>query len=83
AGYAWRLLVLAAALYVVLLVVGRLDLPVVAVFGALVITSMLRPVADLIARALPRAAAVAGTVGGSLLLAAGGLALQGESVASD
>ncbi|MFE0459549.1 AI-2E family transporter [Kitasatospora sp. NPDC058965] len=83
AGYAWRLLVLAAALYLVLIVLGRLVLPVVAVFVALVITSLLRPVADLLARLLPRTLAVAVTVVGAVLLVAGVLALLGESVASE
>jgi predicted PurR-regulated permease PerM len=83
AGYAWRLLVVGGALYVVLVVLGRLVLPVVAVFVALVVTSMLRPVADLIARRLPRTLAVAATVLGALLVVAGVLALLGESVASD
>ncbi|GAA1933638.1 hypothetical protein GCM10009738_01730 [Kitasatospora viridis] len=81
AGYTWRLLVLAAALYLVLLVLGRLVLPVVAVFVALVFTSVLRPVADLAARRLPRSLAVAVAVLGSLLLLAGLLAGIGASVA--
>ncbi len=83
AGYAWRLLVLALALYVVLVMLGRLVLPVVAVFVALVVTSVLRPVADLLARRLPRVPAVAVTVLGAVLLVAGVLALIGESVASE
>jgi predicted PurR-regulated permease PerM len=81
AGYAWRLLVLAVAVYLAVQVLGRLVLPVVAVFVALVITSVLRPAADLLARRLPRSVAVAVTVLGTLLLFAGVLAGIGASVA--
>ncbi|MFE9423299.1 AI-2E family transporter [Kitasatospora sp. NPDC006697] len=83
AGYTWRLLVLAVAVYLLLLVVGRLVLPVGAVFLALVITSVLRPLADLLGRRLPRSLAVAGAVLGALLLVAGLLALIGASVADE
>ncbi|WP_063771958.1 AI-2E family transporter [Kitasatospora mediocidica] len=83
AGYAWRLLVMAVALYVVLIVLGRLVLPVVAVFVALVITAILRPAADRLTRLMPRVLAVLVTVLGALLLLAGVLALIGETVAGE
>ncbi|MDH6113803.1 putative PurR-regulated permease PerM [Kitasatospora sp. MAP12-15] len=83
AGYAWRLLVIGGALYAVLLVVSRLVLPAAAVFVALVITAILRPVADLLHRVLPRVPAVVVAVLGSLLLLAGLLALVGETVAGE
>ena len=83
AGYAWRLLLIGAVLYAVLVLLGRLVLPVVAVFVALVITAILRPAADLVARMLPRGLAVAVTVIGALLLLAGVLAFVGETVADE
>ncbi|WP_441248392.1 AI-2E family transporter [Kitasatospora sp. McL0602] len=83
AGYAWRLLVVGAALYAVLVLLGRLVLPVVAVFVALVVTAMLRPGADLIGRVTPRAVAVLLTILGALLLLAGLLTLVGETVAGE
>ncbi|MET9613828.1 AI-2E family transporter [Kitasatospora indigofera] len=83
AGYAWRLLLVGAAVYAVLSLLGRLVLPVVAVFVGLVITAVLRPAADLINRWMPRGPAVAVTVLGALLLLAGVLALIGENVAGE
>ncbi|WP_228717964.1 AI-2E family transporter [Kitasatospora acidiphila] len=81
AGYTWRLLVLALAVYLLVQVLGRLVLPVIAVFVALVITSVLRPAADLLGRRMPRSLAVAVSVLGALLLLAGLLAGIGASVA--
>ncbi|MFC8451215.1 AI-2E family transporter [Kitasatospora sp. NPDC057223] len=83
AGYAWRLLLLGAVVYAVLVLLGKLVLPVIAVFVALVITAVLRPVADLLDRRLPRGLAVAASVLGALLLLAGLLAFIGETVARD
>ncbi|MFD0262497.1 AI-2E family transporter [Kitasatospora indigofera] len=83
AGYAWRLLLVGATVYAVLSLLGRLVLPVVAVFVALVITAVLRPAADLVNRWMPRGPAVAVTVLGALLLLAGVLALIGENVAGE
>ncbi|WP_254897605.1 AI-2E family transporter [Kitasatospora sp. NA04385] len=71
AGRAWRLLVVAVAGYAGYLLVSRLILPVVAVFVALVITAVLRPPVDLLARRMPRALAVLLTLLGALLLIAG------------
>lgn len=83
AAYAWRLLVLGAALYAGFAILGRLQLVAVALFLALVVTSVLRPLADLLARRLPRTLAVVLSVVGSLLLFLGLLALVGELVASE
>ncbi|WP_033221995.1 AI-2E family transporter [Kitasatospora phosalacinea] len=71
AGRAWRLLVVAAAGYAGYLLASRLILPVVAVFVALVITAVLRPPVDLLARRMPRAPAVLLTLLGALALIAG------------
>lgn len=82
-AYAWRLLVLGAAVYVVFMVLGRLQLVAVALFLALVVTSVLRPLADLLARSLPRAVAVVISVFGSLVAVLGLLALVGGLVAGE
>ncbi len=83
AGYAWRLVVVGVALYAVLVLLGRLVLPVVAVFAALVVTAVLRPATDLLGRVLPRTLAVALTLLGALLLVAGLLSLVGATVAGE
>ena len=59
AEYAWRLVVLAVAVYLVFVVLAKLTLVAVAVFVGLVITALLRPLVDLFTRALPRGLAVA------------------------
>ncbi|OKJ13783.1 AI-2E family transporter [Kitasatospora sp. CB01950] len=71
AGRAWRLLAVAVTGYAGYLIVSRLLLPVVAVFVALVVTAVLRPPVDLLARRMPRVLAVLLTVLGSLVLLAG------------
>ncbi|WP_424210760.1 AI-2E family transporter [Streptomyces sp. BI20] len=83
AGYAWRLLVVGAAGYAVFVVLGRFHQIGVALFLALVLTALLRPVADRLARLLPRAAAVAITLIGALVLILGVPALVGETVAGE
>jgi predicted PurR-regulated permease PerM len=82
AGYAWRLLVLAAAVAVVALVVRALELVAVALFLALVISAILRPLVGVLARVMPRPLAAAlGFVAGIGVL--GGLGtFVGMSVAS-
>ncbi|WP_431683243.1 AI-2E family transporter [Kitasatospora sp. KL5] len=79
--YAWRLLVVAAAGYLVLVLLGRYHLITLAAFLALVITSVIRPVVDLMARLVPRPLAVLVGLLGALLVPAGLLALIGENVA--
>ncbi|MGY6024749.1 AI-2E family transporter [Streptomyces spinosirectus] len=83
AAYAWRLLVLGAAVYAGFVILGRLQLVAVALFLALVVTSVLRPLADLLTRWLPRTLSVVLSVVGSLMLFLGLLALVGELVASE
>ncbi|MFC6982223.1 AI-2E family transporter [Streptomyces cirratus] len=82
AGYAWRILVLAAFAYAIFVVLGRFHEVAVAVFLALVVTAMLRPLADLLARWVPRPLAVACALIGSIVLVLGVLAFVGETVAS-
>ncbi|MFE3826889.1 AI-2E family transporter [Streptomyces sp. NPDC059092] len=83
AAYAWRILLVAALVYGVLVVLGRFHDLVVAVFLGLVGAAMLRPVADLLARAMPRPLAVAVALLGSILLLLGVLSLIGEVVAGE
>ncbi|MFG2310485.1 AI-2E family transporter [Streptomyces sp. NPDC048566] len=83
AAYAWRLLVVGVVGYTVFSFLGRLQLVAVALFLALVITAMLRPLADLLARHLPRTAAAVLAVGGSVLLVLGLMALIGGLVAGE
>ncbi|WP_371477331.1 AI-2E family transporter [Kitasatospora sp. NBC_00315] len=83
AGYAWRLLLVGALVYAVLVLLGKLVLPVVAVFVALVVTAILRPATDLLARRIPRPLAVAVVVVGSLLVVAAALSFVGETVADE
>ncbi|MET7695390.1 AI-2E family transporter [Streptomyces sp. NPDC005483] len=83
AAYAWRLLVLGAAVYAGFVLLGRLQLVAVALFLALVVTSVLRPLADLLVRWLPRSLAVVVSVVGSLMVLLGLLVLVGELVASE
>jgi putative heme transporter len=59
AAYAWRLIVLGVAVYLVFFVLAKLTLAAVAVFVGLVISALLRPLVDLFARGLPRGMAVA------------------------
>ncbi|MFI8962534.1 AI-2E family transporter [Streptomyces sp. NPDC053493] len=81
AAYAWRLLVVGGAVYALFAVLGRFHEIGVAVFLGLVITALLRPVANLVARVLPRGPAVAVTLIGGIVLVLGVLALVGEAVA--
>ncbi|MFC8508777.1 AI-2E family transporter [Streptomyces sp. NPDC057411] len=83
AAYAWRLLVVGALVYALFAVLGRFHEVGVAVFLGLVITALLRPVADLVARLLPRPLAVAVTLLGGIALVLGVLALVGEAVAGE
>lgn len=54
-----------------------------ALFLALVVTAVLRPLADLLARHMPRTPAVVLSIGGSVLLVLGLLALVGRLVAGE
>ncbi|ETA71126.1 AI-2E family transporter [Actinospica robiniae] len=69
-GYAWRLLVLGVATYVVFRVLLRFEAVVVAVFMALIVASLLRPPVNLLSRFLPRRLAATVTAFGVLGLIA-------------
>ncbi len=81
--YAWRLLVIGAVVYAVFMMLGRFHEVGVAVFLGLVAAAMLRPVADLLDRWIPRPLAVACALVGSIVLVLGVLAFVGETVAAE
>jgi predicted PurR-regulated permease PerM len=83
AAYAWRLVLVGIAVYGVFSVLGRFELIAVSLFLALVVTSVLRPLADLLNRWLPRPLCVAISLIGSLLLLLSLLALVGDAVAGE
>lgn len=83
AAYSWRLLVVGAVVYAVFATLGRFHEIAVAVFLGLVGTAMLRPLTDLLARAIPRSLAVAVSLIGSIFVVFGILALVGEVVAGE
>jgi predicted PurR-regulated permease PerM len=83
AAYAWRLVLVGIVVYGVFTILGRFQLIAVALFLALVITSVLRPLTDLLARWLPRPLTVAMSLVGSLLLLLVLFALVGEAVAGE
>ncbi|MER5942392.1 AI-2E family transporter [Streptomyces sp. NPDC001928] len=81
AAYAWRIIAVAIVVRAAFSVLGQFHRIAVAVFLGLVLTSLLRPVADLLARRVPRPLAVATAVIGGIVVVLGGLALVGEIVA--
>ncbi|MGW2250197.1 AI-2E family transporter [Kitasatospora sp. NPDC001660] len=83
AGYTWRLLLLGVAAYLTVTVLARLELPVIAVFLALVITSVLRPLVDLLALVLPRSLAVLLAFVLTVVVLGGVLTLVGTTVAGE
>ncbi|MFE7776694.1 AI-2E family transporter [Streptomyces sp. NPDC057445] len=83
AAYSWRLLVVGILVSAVFSALGRFHEIAVAVFLGLVGTAMLRPVAELLARRLPRPLAVALALLGSIVVALGILSLVGETVARE
>ncbi|MFB7462224.1 AI-2E family transporter [Streptomyces sp. NPDC056224] len=83
ASYAWRLLVVGAAVYAVFAVLGRFHEITVALFLGLVTTALLAAPARWLGRSLPRSLAVAVCLLGTAVLLLGGLALVGEAVAGE
>ncbi|MCX3288309.1 AI-2E family transporter [Streptomyces sp. NEAU-H22] len=81
AAYAWRLIAVGIVVRVAFSVLGQFHRIAVAVFLGLVITAVLRPVAGLLARFMPRPLAVAAALVGGIVLVLGALALVGETVA--
>jgi putative heme transporter len=81
AAYAWRLIVLGVAVYLVFVVLAKLTLVAVAVFVGLVITALLRPLVDLFSRALPRGLAVAASLLLTIVALGGVFTFVADSVA--
>lgn len=81
AGYSWRLIVIGIAVYAVFLLLGRLQFVAIAVFVGLVLAALLRPLADLLDRVLPRGLAVALSLLLALVVIAGIFTFIGASVA--
>ncbi|WP_236652112.1 AI-2E family transporter [Streptacidiphilus neutrinimicus] len=82
-GWAWRLLVLGTAAYVVFRLLARFQPVAVAIFLALVIAALLRPLADRLHRVMPRIWAVICAYVLCVVLIAGGFALTGFLVAGE
>lgn len=83
AAYSWRLIVVAVVVGGMFTVLGRFQLVAVSLFLALVVTAVLRPLADLLNRVLGRRLSVAVALVGSLLLLLALLALVGNAVAGE
>lgn len=81
-GYAWRILAIVAVLSLVVFATTRIQLVFVAVFLGLVLTSVLRPLVTVFARAMPRGLATALALLSALLFVVGLLAYVVSSVAS-
>ena len=81
AGVSWRLLVVLAMVYVIVLAVAKVQLLFIAVFIAFVFTAVLRPIVDFLARWLPRGLATALAIFGGFFVFIGLLAYVAYSVA--
>jgi predicted PurR-regulated permease PerM len=81
AAYAWRLIVVAVAVYLVFVALAKLTLVAVAVFVGLVITALLRPPVDLLGRWLPRGLAVAVALLLTIVVLGGVFTFVADSVA--
>ena len=81
AGWSWRLLMVVAAVALIFFATAQVQLVFVAVFLALVITSVLRPVTDFYARVMPRGLATGLAILSALLFIAGLLTYVITSVA--
>src|SRR5690625_5020209 len=54
AGFSWRILVVGAIVYLLAVIAGMLQFVFVALFGAIVMTAVLRPMVDFLSKILPR-----------------------------
>jgi predicted PurR-regulated permease PerM len=81
-GWAWRILAIVGVVSLVVFATARIQLVFVAVFMALVFTSVLRPFVNLLARTLPRPLATAIAMFSAFLFLAGLIAYVVSSVAS-
>jgi predicted PurR-regulated permease PerM len=81
AAYAWRVIVVAVAVYLLFVVLAKLTLVAVAVFVGLVITALLRPLVDLFSRKMPRGLGVAVALLLTIVAIAGIFTFVADSVA--
>ncbi|MFJ7073424.1 AI-2E family transporter [Streptomyces sp. NPDC098781] len=81
AAYAWRIIAIGIVVRAAFSVLGQFHRIAVAVFLGLVLTTVLRPVAGLLARRMPRPLAVAAALTVGIAAVLGILALIGEIVA--
>src|SRR5665811_56350 len=72
AGWSWRLLVLALAVGLIFVSATRIQMVLIAVFIGLVLTAVLRPVADFLAKIMPRPLATTLALLGALAVVASG-----------
>src|SRR5690625_2448451 len=82
AGYSWRILVVGAIIYILAVVAGMLQFVFVALFGAIVMTAVLRPMVDFLSKILPRWLALIIAFFGATLTVLGLLVFIGVSIAS-
>ena len=82
AAYAWRVIVVAVAVYLLFAVLAKLTLVAVAVFVGLVITALLRPLVDVLSRKIPRGLSVAVALLLTLVAIGGIFTFVADSVAS-
>lgn len=83
AAYAWRILIVGAAIYVAYLLLLRFELVGIALFLALVFAALLRPPVNGLSRWLPRSMAVLVSMVGSIAVIGGIFTLVGTTVASE
>ncbi len=81
-GYAWRILAIVAVVALVVFATARIQLVFIAVFLALVATSVLRPLVNWLSRGMPRGLATALAMLSGFLFFAGLMAYVVNSVAS-
>jgi putative heme transporter len=81
--YAWRLLLLAGVAYVLFLVALRFELIFIALFIALILTSLMRPPVHALAKVMPRPLAMLATTLAGIGLIGGLFWLVGNSVADE
>lgn len=83
AGYAWRILVVGAAVYIAYLLLLKFELVGVALFLALVFTALLRPSVNFLSRWMPRSLCVLTSMVTSIAVIGGIFTLVGTTVADE
>jgi putative heme transporter len=81
-GYVWRIAILASAVYVVFIALARVHTVAVAVFGGLVLCSILNPITRVLSRVLPRGLAAVLTLLLAVVVVVGLITYVGASAAN-